>query len=85
MGISGCLEAKCKVCGCVFSWHLDSFPFVDAEIIGTCDKCFNKEDHDVYNENFVEDETDMPVIECRIIFDKDGNYKFIPKSGGVLK
>lgn len=50
MSISGTLEAKCKKCKCVFVWHMDTFPFVDAEIVGTCDKCFRKEKHKCYNE-----------------------------------
>jgi len=51
MGISGWLEAKCKECKCRFSWYIDSnWPFVDSEIIGTCDKCLNKLSHDCIDE-----------------------------------
>ena len=56
--ISGSVEAKCKECKCRFSWHLDNFPFIDAEIIGTCDKCFEKIDHDCVDELTL-DENDM--------------------------
>jgi|GEM_PF-3740789 hypothetical protein len=37
--------ARCKKCDCVFLWYLKGTPFVDAEIIGTCDKCLNEEEH----------------------------------------
>ena len=48
--MSGWTVAKCKECNCVFDWTLDNFPFVDSEIIGTCDKCLNKETHECVNE-----------------------------------
>lgn len=48
--ISGSLVARCKECNCRFTWSMDNFPFVDAEIVGTCDKCFKKESHDCYDE-----------------------------------
>lgn len=57
MGISGSIVAKCKECKCVFNWTIDSFPFVDSEIIGTCDKCINKESHDCYDELWEESRT----------------------------
>jgi len=53
--ISGCVEAKCKECGCRHQWHLDSFPFIDSQIVGTCDKCFRKQSHDCYDEYEIED------------------------------
>lgn len=48
--ISGSVVAKCKECNCVISWHIDSMPFVDSEITGTCSKCINKESHNCYDE-----------------------------------
>jgi len=48
--ISGSLVAKCKKCKCQFQWYMDNMPFVDSEVIGTCDKCINEEDHDCYDE-----------------------------------
>ena len=48
--ISGQVIAKCKKCNCVFIWHLDSMPFLDSEIIGTCDKCINNEKHECVDE-----------------------------------
>lgn len=48
--ISGCISATCKECGNKYIWHMNNFPFVDAEIIGTCDDCFEKVDHDVVDE-----------------------------------
>ena len=48
--ISGSIEAKCKICGSRFVWHMGNFPFTDAEIIGTCDECFDKKDHEVIDE-----------------------------------
>lgn len=55
MTISGSVEATCKECQCRFGWHLDSFPFVDAKIIGTCDECFDKKSHDCVDEFQIED------------------------------
>jgi len=48
--ISGFLIAKCKKCNCIFAWHMDNFPFTDAEIIGTCDKCLWGISHKCINE-----------------------------------
>lgn len=49
--ISGWIKARCKVCKCVFTWYQSiGLPFVDSEIIGTCDKCIVKENHDCINE-----------------------------------
>jgi hypothetical protein len=43
MGINGYMKATCKICGKRFDWYSSSsFPFVDAEIIGTCNACFDK-------------------------------------------
>jgi len=50
MGISGCIPATCKICGSRYVWHMDNFPFTDAEIIGTCSECFEKTDHDIIDE-----------------------------------
>jgi hypothetical protein len=52
--MSGSTVAKCKKCDCVYTWSLDSFPFTDAEIVGTCDNCFNKIKHKCENELTVE-------------------------------
>lgn len=48
--IGGSLEAKCKECKCCFIWNMDDFPFVNSMIIGTCDKCLNKINHNCYDE-----------------------------------
>ena len=50
--ISGSVYAKCKSCDCVFVWHVDSVPFVDSEIVGTCGKCLNREGHDCVDESY---------------------------------
>lgn len=55
LGISGTVKAKCKKCKCVYEWTLNTWPFLDSEIIGTCKKCFHKVEHDCINE-FEEDE-----------------------------
>lgn len=52
MGISGSVLAKCKVCGSIFVWNMEDWPFVDTEIIGTCDDCFDKKDHDIMDESY---------------------------------
>jgi len=80
--MSGCLEARCKVCSRVFNWHLNNFPFVDSEIIGTCNKCIEKKDHEIYHENIVEEE-DCPAKVGKIIFDKKG-YHFTTMKGKVV-
>ena len=48
--ISGETIAKCLKCNCIFRWHLTNFPFIDAEIIGTCDECRNNKIHKCVNE-----------------------------------
>jgi len=48
--LSGSFVAKCKECNCEFIWTIDSAPFVDTELVGTCSKCINKESHDCYSE-----------------------------------
>ena len=83
MSISGGLEAKCKVCGCVFNWSMGNFPFIDAEIVGTCDDCFNKKNHDIFHENIV-NENDCPEVVGRIMFDK-GTHHFEDTDGKFLK
>jgi hypothetical protein len=50
MGISGQVEAKCKICKCRFGHHIDSWLFIDEEVIGTCQKCFDKISHDCIDE-----------------------------------
>jgi len=43
MVVSGWFTAKCKSCGKEMDWYIDfSMPFVDSEIIGTCDDCIKK-------------------------------------------
>ncbi len=72
MGMSGSVEARCKVCGTTYNWHINLFPFMDAEIVGTCDDCFERKDHDIYNENIVDDSGHIPVKLGRITFNKKG-------------
>ena len=48
--ISGSVEAKCKECKCRFTQHLDNWLFIDEEVTGTCDNCFNKISHDCVDE-----------------------------------
>jgi len=51
--ISGFVLAKCKVCGSIFDWQMENWPFVDIEeITGTCDDCLNKKDHDIMDERY---------------------------------
>ena len=83
MSISGSLEARCKVCCCVFSWSMDNFPFIDAVIVGTCDDCFHKKTHEIYHENFV-NEYGCPEVVGRIVFDK-GTHHFESVDGKFLK
>jgi len=83
MSTSGSLEARCKVCGCVFSWSMGNLPFIDAEIVGTCSECFDKIDHNVFHENII-NENSCPVIVARIVFDK-GTHHFESVDGKFLK
>ena len=83
MSISGSLEAKCKVCGTVFSWSMNNFPFIDAEIVGTCSECFEKKNHNVYHENIL-NENNCPEIIGKIVFDK-GTHHFESVDGKFLK
>ena len=50
--ISGSVLVKCKVCGSIFYWSMDNWPFVDTEIIGTCDDCLNEKNHDIIDESY---------------------------------
>jgi hypothetical protein len=50
MGISGICQAKCKRCKCRFTYYCNDWLFIDQEIIGTCDKCFNGESHICHDE-----------------------------------
>ena len=85
MNISGQLDAKCKVCCCIFTWSMSRFPFHDAEIVGSCSECFNKESHDIYNDNVVQNfNSKIPVVFARIVFDK-GTYHFESPKGKFLK
>lgn len=83
MGISGSLDARCKVCSCVFSWSMDNQPFIDAEVVGTCGDCFDQKDHEIYHENIL-NENDCPVIVGKIVFDK-GTHHFESVDGKFLK
>jgi hypothetical protein len=43
--ISGCVEAKCTDCDCVFVWHCDNHPFIHTKMIGRCDNCIDGKKH----------------------------------------
>lgn len=63
MGISGFMEARCRECNCVFNWYCDSnWLFVDSELVGTCDKCMNKESHDCIHENIIKADESFAVV-----------------------
>lgn len=67
--ISGQVVARCKTCNCRYIWALDPFPFVDAEIVGTCDDCFNKRSHNCLDELQL-DENECFVTVGRKVFKK---------------
>ena len=50
MSIGGHVEAKCKECSCRFIHTIDNWIFIDEEVTGTCDKCFEKESHQCVDE-----------------------------------
>jgi len=51
--ISGTVIAKCKECQCRFIWSLRNWPFMNAEIVGTCNNCYNKKTHDCFDEIYI--------------------------------
>lgn len=49
--ISGNVGATCKECKCRFNYQInDDWIFIDMEVTGTCDNCFNKKSHDCVDE-----------------------------------
>jgi hypothetical protein len=70
MSISGWTTARCKECKCRFMRFIDSpWLFVDEEVIGTCDNCFNRVSHDCIDE-LTENENGSFLIVGRKEFDK---------------
>ena len=46
----GAISARCLHCDCKFIWHMEEKPFLCCEIVGTCDHCLNRRNHNCYDE-----------------------------------
>mgnify|MGYP001582442424 FL=1 len=62
MSISGTIEAHCKECKCRFTCNIDNWIFIDEEVIGTCDNCFNKISHDCTDELSLDENECFEVV-----------------------
>ena len=60
----GVVSARCLNCDCKSAWHMEEKPFLCCEIVGTCDHCLNKRNHNC------KDEFQEPEFIKRKIFKK---------------
>lgn len=74
--ITGGLETKCKECNCRFSWYIDTpLPFIDSEIIGTCDQCLTKKTHNCFDEYMINQDGQPIKVGKKEFHKKEKNKK----------